>query len=314
MVDGDSPRHLGIAEWGMLITLSLVWGGSFFFNAIAVAEVTTLTVVFARVAGGAVLLWAFIYATGGRMPGDALTWSAFFGMGLLNNAIPFSLIVWGQSHAASGVAAILNATTPVFAVLVAHGFTTDERLTPMKLGGVLLGLAGVVVLIGVDALANLGVALFAQLAFVGASICYAFAGVFGRRFRALGVTPVQTAAGQVTASSLLMLPLVAIVDRPWTLPLPSASALGAIIGLAALCTAFAYILYFRILAVAGAVNLLLVTLLVPVSAIVLGTVFLDEHLAARHIAGMAIITLSLVAIDGRLPARIAGRVLKRAVG
>ncbi len=314
MRDGDSPRHLGIAEWGMLVTLSLIWGGSFFFNAVAVAEVPTLTVVFARVAGGAVLLWAFIHLAGGRMPRDAFTWSAFFGMGLVNNVIPFSLIVWGQSHVASGIAAILNATTPVFTVLVAHWLTVDERLTPMKLGGVVLGLAGVVILIGVDALANLGVALFAQLAFVGASISYAFAGVFGRRFRSLGVTPVQTAAGQVTASSILMLPLVAMVDQPWNLPLPGAGAVGAIAGLAALCTAFAYILYFRILAVAGAVNLLLVTLLVPVSAVLLGSVFLHEQLEPRHVAGMAIIALSLAAIDGRLPSRIARLVTSRVEG
>ncbi len=306
-MDGASARPMGTVEWALLVTLSVIWGGSFFFNALAVAELPTFTVVFLRVAGGAATLWVVIHASGGRMPAQRRVWMAFLGMGLLNNAIPFSLIVWGQSHVASGIAAILNATTPVFTVLVAHFLTLDERLTPSRIAGVVLGFAGVVVLIGADALEHFGVAVVAQLAFVGASISYAFAGVYGRRFRDLGVTPIQTAAGQVTASSCLLLPVAILTDRPWTLAMPGAEVIAAVVALAILCTALAYVLYFRILAAAGAVNLLLVTLLVPVSAVVLGALILDERLEARHFAGMAIIAASLVAIDGRLPARFARR-------
>jgi len=155
------------------------------------------------------------------------------------------------------------------------------------------------VMIGVDALANPGVNVLGQLAILCAALAYAFAGVFGRRFRKMGVTPVQTAAGQVTASALFLLPVALLADRPWQGAVPSAAALAAVAGLALLCTAFAYILYFRILATAGAVNLMLVTLLVPVSAILLGIAFLGESLAPRHLFGMAAIAAGLAAIDGR---------------
>jgi drug/metabolite transporter (DMT)-like permease len=233
------------------------------------------------------------------MPRDWQTWAAFFGMGLLNNAVPFCLIVWGQTHIASGVASILNATTPLFTVVVAHFLTRDEKMTGGRLAGVLLGLVGVAVLIGGAAIQSLGVAVIAQLACLGAALAYAFAGVFGRSFRALGVAPMATATGQVTASSIMLLPVMMIVDRPWTLATPSIDAMAALLGLALLSTALAYILYFRILASAGATNVLLVTFLVPVSAILAGVLLLGEVLQAKHLAGMALIGLGLAAIDGR---------------
>jgi drug/metabolite transporter (DMT)-like permease len=232
-------------------------------------------------------------------------------MGLLNNAIPFSLIVWGQSHIASGLAAILNATTPLFTVLVAHLLTTDEKLTAGRILGVIIGLAGVAIMIGGDALDTLGVNVTAQIACLAAALSYALAGVFGRRFRAMGVTPLETAAGQVTASSLVLLPMMMIVDKPWSLPVPSASTIGALVGLAALSTSLAYILYFRILATAGATNLLLVTFLIPVSAIILGTCFLDEGIHARQLLGMTLIGCGLVAIDGRPWRRLTGNLPRR---
>lgn len=220
-------------------------------------------------------------------------------MGLLNNAIPFSLIVWGQSQITAGVASILNATTPLLTVVVAHVVTADEKITPARLMGVLLGLAGVVVVIGADALSSLGVQTVAQLACLAAALSYAFAGVFGRRFRTMGVSPLVTAAGQVTASSVTLIPVMLVVDRPWELPGPSLGTILACLGLAALSTALAYVLYFRILATAGATNLLLVTFLVPVSAILLGVVFLQETLLPNHLTGMALIGLGLATIDGR---------------
>jgi len=225
-------------------------------------------------------------------------------MGLLNNAIPFTLFVVAQSTIGSGLAAILNATTPIFGVVVAHLVTRDERLTPSRMAGVLLGVAGVAVMVGPSALGGLGRDLGAQLACLGAAVSYACAGVYGRRFPRLGLAPAATAAGQLSASTLLILPLALLIDRPWMLPVPGPTVFAAVLGLALASTAFAYVLYFRILALAGATNLLLVTFLIPVSAILLGVVGLGEVLLPRQVAGMALIGCGLAAIDGRLPDRL----------
>ena len=299
-------RPMTAREWGMLLTLSLVWGGSFFFNEIAVRQLPVFTVVVCRVALAAVILLAVLRLTGQRLPRGGKVWAAFFGMGLLNNVIPFSLIVAGQQSVASGVASILNAATPLFGVIFAHLLTQDEKLTPLKLAGVIVGFLGVAVMIGPDAISGLGGNLAAQMMILAGAASYAFAGIFGRRFKAMGVLPMATATGQVIASSIILLPLVLVIDRPWTLPAPGWDAIAALIGVAAISTAFAYFLYFRILASAGATNLLLVTFLIPISAILLGTAFLSEALLPRQIAGMALIGLGLSLIDGRLWRRLGG--------
>jgi drug/metabolite transporter (DMT)-like permease len=291
---------MGPREWAMLIVLSVVWGGSFFFVGVAVKEWPPLTIAGLRVALAALALHAVLKITGTPLPRERAVWRAFFGMGLLNNVIPFSLMVWGQGHIASGLAAILNAATPLFTVLVAHAFTRDERLTGPRLSGVLVGFAGVAVMIGTDALASLGVHVLAQLAVLAGTVSYAFAGVYGRRFRALGVQPLVTATGQVTASSLVLLPLALVFEQPWRMGVPSGATAAAILGLALVSTAFAYILYFRILARAGATNVILVTFLIPVSAILLGATLLGERLELRHFAGMVLIGVGLALIDGRL--------------
>ena len=299
-------RPMTAREWGMLLTLSLVWGGSFFFNEIAVRQLPVFTVVVCRVGLAAVILLAVLRLTGQRLPRSGKVWAAFFGMGMLNNVIPFSLIVAGQQSVASGVASILNAATPLFGVIFAHLLTQDEKLTPLKLAGVIVGFLGVAVMIGPDAISGLGGNLAAQMMILAGAASYAFAGIFGRRFKAMGVSPMATATGQVIASSIILLPLVLVIDRPWTLPAPGWDAIAALIGVAAISTAFAYFLYFRILASAGATNLLLVTFLIPISAILLGTAFLSEALLPRQIAGMALIGLGLSLIDGRLWRRRGG--------
>ena len=299
-------RPMTAREWGMLLTLSLVWGGSFFFNEIAVRQLPVFTVVVCRVALAAVILLAVLRLTGQRLPRSGKVWAAFFGMGMLNNVIPFSLIVAGQQSVASGVASILNAATPLFGVIFAHLLTQDEKLTPLKLAGVIVGFLGVAVMIGPDAISGLGGNLAAQMMILAGAASFAFAGIFGRRFKAMGVSPMATATGQVIASSIILLPLVLVIDRPWTLPAPGWDAIAALIGVAAISTAFAYFLYFRILASAGATNLLLVTFLIPISAILLGTAFLSEALLPRQIAGMALIGLGLSLIDGRLWRRLGG--------
>lgn len=293
-------RTMNAADWAMLIMLSVLWGGSFFFVAVAVTALPPLTIVVLRVGISAAVLWIALRIAGIAVPGGWRVWSAFFAMGFLNNAVPFSLIVWGQSHIASGLAAILNATTPIFTVVVAHFLTADERMTWNRAAGVVVGLAGVIVMVGPVAATGLGVSILAQAAILGAALSYAFAGIFGRRFRSMGLSPMTTAAGQVTASSLLLAPIALLVDQPWTLPVPGLPVWAAILGLAVLSTALAYVLYFRILASAGATNVLLVTLLVPASAILLGSMVLAERLETRHFAGMALIAIGLAVIDGRL--------------
>lgn len=289
---------MGAADWMLLLVLGALWGGSYFFGKVALAQMPPFTVAFGRLGLAAAALDVAVGAAGHRMPGSILAWRAFWIMGLLNNAIPISLILWGQTAIDSGLAAILNASTPLFTVLLAHVFTRDERLTPRKVGGVLFGLAGVAVMIGPQALAGRHRDLLAQLAMLGAAIAYACAGIFGRRFA--GTPPLVTAAGQVTASSLTLLPLSLLVDRPWLLPLPGARTWAALAGLAFLCTALAYVIYFRILATSGASNLLLVTLLMPVNAVLLGIAFLGEHVEPRHVAGMTLIAVGLAIIDGRI--------------
>lgn len=291
---------MGRREWLLLAVLSVLWGGSFLFQGVAVRELPTLTIVVARVGIAALVLFAALRLARIPMPRQPAAWRAFAVMGLLNNAVPFSLIVWGQAEIASGLAAILNATTPMFTVLVAHAFTADERLSAGKLAGIGLGIAGVAVMLGWDALGGLGGDVAAELAVLAAAASYAFAGVYGRRFAAMGIAPLATATGQVTASSLMLLPVMLMVERPWTLAMPSAATLAAVLALAVLSTALAYALYFRILAAAGATNLLLVTLLIPVSAVALGIALLGEAPQVQHFAGMALIGAGLLVIDGRV--------------
>jgi len=300
----QTKASMGAKEWVMLIALSVLWGGSFFFNGIAVRELPSLTIVLARVGIAAVSLWVMLALLHIRMPRITGLWPAFFGMGLLNNAIPFALFVWGQHHIASGLVAILNATTPLFTVIVAHFLTRDEKLSASKLVGVGLGLLGVTLMLGAEWLAGLGTGLLAQLACLAAALSYAIAGVFGRRFKRMGVPPLATATGQVTASSLLMLPLVLMLDHPWTLTTPSLGTWAALLAIGVASTALAYILYFRILAAAGATNLLLVTFLIPVSAILLGSFFLGESLESKHFIGMGLIGFGLSLIDGRIAGQL----------
>lgn len=297
---------MGTREWLLLLVLSLLWGGTFFFVEVALAELPPIAIVAARVGIAAIVLNAVVLATGRRMPGCARRWRQFLVMGLLNNAIPFSLIFWGQTQITGGLAAILNAATPLFTVVLAHFLTADERLTAGRLAGAAIGLIGVATIVGVDAAAGLGTAILGQIAVVAAALSYAFAGIYGRRFQ--GLPPLVPAAGQLTASAALMLPAALLLERPWDLALPSVETWAALIALALMSTALAYVLYFRILAAAGAGNLLLVTLLIPASAILLGSVFLGERLEPRQIAGMALIGLGLAAIDGRLARYLVARI------
>ena len=285
-------------EWAMLVTLSVLWGGSFFFAEIALESLPPLTIVTLRVGLAAITLWLVVLALKLPIPNSTPIWIAFLTMGLLNNVLPFSLIVWGQSQISSGLAAILNATAPLFGVIVAGILLRDESATPLKIMGVVVGFAGVIVMMDLSSIATSS--LLAQLAILAAALSYACASVYGRRFKATGLNPILVAAGQVTGSTLLLLPIALWVDGNNPYANVPTQVWAAIISLAVFSTAAAYILYFKLLASAGATNILLVTLLVPVSAILLGWLFLEESLQTPHIIGMAMIALGLSAIDGRL--------------
>lgn len=290
-------QRMTALDWLMLAILSVLWGGSFFFNKLALAQWPPTAVLLARVGLAALSLLVIVRLAGLSMAVGRRVWLAFFGMGVLNNVIPFSLFLWGQQQIASGLAAILNAMTPIFAVLVMHAFG-GERATPLKIAGIAAGFCGVAILIGPDALAGLGLNLLAQMACVVATISYAFSGLLGRRFREL--PPLVTAAGQLSASTLIAIPIVLVLHPPWTLPVPSLQGALALAGLALISTALAYVIFFKIMRSAGSSNVMLVTFLIPVSAIVLGVGLLGETLLPRHFGGMAAIFAGLALIDGRL--------------
>lgn len=299
-----APQSINIqmkpVEWGLLLLLALVWAGSFLFNGIAIRELPVLTIVVGRVGIASLILLLVLRWRAEPLPRDAGIWRAFLFMGLFNNVLPFCLIVWGQGHISSGQAAILNAMTPIFTAVVAHLLTSDEKMSAARLGGILTGCAGVAVMVGTELASGDGQILAAQCALLGAAISYGFGAVFGRRFRGLGVSPMMTATGQVIMSSLILLPLWLLIDRPWGLAVPGPAAIMAVIGIASLSTAFAYWLYFRILATAGATNLSLVTVLIPPGAIILGILVLDEVLLPRHLVGLGLIIAGMFVTDGRI--------------
>lgn len=289
-------------EWSLLLLLSAIWGGSFYFFAILIKELPVFIIVFFRVFLATAALWLVVLAKRMKPPKGWAQWKDYFVMGLLNNVIPFSLIVWGESRVAPGLAAVLNATTPFFTVLIAHAFTANERLSWYRLAGALTGLIGVAALVGVDSIKLLGSDLVMQLAIVLAAIFYGFSAVWARRFS--NMPPIVNAASQTAASSVMLLPLMLVFDHPWALPMPSNLALFSQLGLALMCTAVAYILFFTILKRAGSTNISLVTFLVPISAIILGAVLLNEQITLNHILGMAVIGVGLALIDGRIPAKL----------
>lgn len=294
-------------DWLALWTLSLLWGGSFLFNELALVGVPPVSIVWGRVVLAALILTLALRLAGQGLPGRR-HWGALAVMGLLNNILPFTLFVLAQGAITGALASVLNATTPLFTVLVAHVATRDERLTPLKAAGVGLGFAGVVAMMAGE---DLGGEVPAMAACLGAALSYGFAGVWGRRFRAAGISPLQTAAGMLGASAMMMTPVWLIADRPWAMVSsetgPGAGPVGAVVALAVLSTALAYLLFFRILARAGATAVSLVTFLIPLSAAGLGWAVLGERLGLPDVLGLALILGGLALIEG-------GRVRRAAAG
>ena len=287
-------------DWLILGTLALIWGAGFFLIGVAVRHVPTFTYVLARLTLASATMLAFLWWRGEPLGLPRRVWGAIILLALINTALPFTLFGWAQTHIASGLASILNATTPIWGVIVAHLFTSDENITPRKAAGILVGFAGVALMIGPGLFASLGSDVLAQLACVAAAMCYAVAGVWARRFKAMGVSPLSVTTGQLLVGALMMLPVSLIADQPWNLSWPPLEAIAAIVAVAIVCTALGYVLYFKLIESSGATNALLVTLLVPPTAILLGVMFLGETIAPVDFAGLALIGLGLAAIDGRL--------------
>ena len=292
----ESPL-MGLKDWGLILFLSVIWGGSFFFIQVALKELPPLTLVLSRVGLASLILVAVCRFKEKQIPSSPGIWGAFFLMGALNNTIPFCLIVWGQTHIQSGMASILNATTPIFGVVLAHFLTREERLTSNRIIGVILGWTGVATLIGIEFLRGFGMEILGQVAVLAAAFSYACAAIFGRRFR--DIHPLVVATGMVCSSAIMMLPLALVLEQPWHLS-PGPITVAAILSLASLSTALAYIIYFKVLATSGPTNILLVTFLIPISAIALGNLFLGERLGWEAFVGMGLIFTGLAVMDGRV--------------
>lgn len=293
------------ADWLLLAFLSVLWGATYFFIAVAVPEVPAFTLVLARVGLAALVLVPVVYLLGYRLPSTLDAWQPFLVQALINNVVPFTLMVWGQQRIASGLAAVLNATTPLFTLIVAR-LLAGEALTANRLTGILLGIAGVAVLMGPEVLDANASSLLGMICILGTALFYALSALWMRRFR--DVPPLVTSAAQLTCSTVLLLPMAAYADRFWLLPAPSPTVLLAVLGLALLSTALAYIVFFRISATAGPGNVMLVTLLIPATATLLGVLILGETLSSHQVIGAVVIASGLVVIDGRLVARLSRKV------
>lgn len=290
--------HMGPVEWALVVLHSVLWGSAFFFVDLAKAELPATTITALRLIPAVTVLAAIALAAGHSLSPLIGDWRRYLILAAINNYIPFVLIIYGQSQVTGGIAAVFNATTPLFAIVLAHLVTHDEKLRANRLAGIVIGIAGVAVLSGGIVAGASAASLLAPLALLGAAFCYAAAGVFSRGFA--GTHPYVVATGQMAYSLMIAVPIMLILDRTWEKPMPSATALAAMGGMGLFGSALASLCYFTVLRRAGATNALLVTLLLPVTPMALGALFLGQSLSLREAAGAALIGLALVIIDGRI--------------
>lgn len=288
-------------HWLMLLVLSMLWGGGFMFIKIALrGGIAPFSIVACRVGVGALALGAILYVTRTRLPRSLAVWRAFFIMGALNNLVPWMMVAWAQTQIPSALAAILNAPTPLITAVLAHFLTADEKLTRQKFTGVVAGILGVALVVGPGVLGGMDKTAMAQLICASATLSYAASGIYGRVFGSMNVAPIAAAFGQQLMVACVIIPVALVVDEPWSLPMPQLSAFGAVLALGVIGTALPYILFYRLLAEAGATNLMLVNLLIPGWAVALGAIVLGERLPPTAFAGMALVAFGLAIIDGRL--------------
>ncbi|MFZ1737415.1 DMT family transporter [Sphingorhabdus sp.] len=297
-----SPK-LDATGWGLIAILSILWGGAFFLIEVGLRSYSPNILVFMRLALAVPPMWIVMRLMGERLPTDPKSWALLMVVGALNCALPFILFFWGQQYLDSGYASILNATTPIWGVVVAHFMTHDEKATPARIVGVLVGMAGIIVMVGPDAMKGLSKNLLAQIACIISTLFYSFAAIYGRRLSQTQMTPMVVATGQTAMAALFMLPVVLLFDQPWAMAMPRLDSTLAGVTLALLSTALAYILYFRLIDRAGASNAQLVAFLMPILAVILGIAFLGESLSSGQIAGAGLIAVGLAILDGRLVAR-----------
>ncbi len=300
-----NAQKLDWLGWSILLLLGTLWGGSFFFAKVALAEIAPITLVFLRVGIAAVGMWGYLLITKQAIPLSAKWIGSFLVLGFVNNVVPFSLIFWGQQYIAAGLASVLNAFTPIFTMLVMQVLSTEEKLTVTKLVAATIGIIGVAIMVGADALSGASGQILPQFAVLGAALCYAFGALVIMRMKKL--PPAALATGQLTASTILLVPAVLYAAPVEQLMQASAMTWASVLILALACTGFAFILYIQLFKLAGATNAASVTLVIPVSAIMLGAIFLNERLETNHWVGMAAIFTALLLIDGRLTRRLAGK-------
>lgn len=306
-----SDLRMSVRDWGLLLLLSVLWGGTFFFTSIALKEVDPFWLAYGRVSIAALTLSVGVFLLGLKLPARLSEWRAFITLAIFGNAIPFTLFAWAQTRIPGGLAAILNAMVPIFTILLAHVLTKDEKITLQRLTGVIAGVLGVATIVGPSALSGHSDQLWAEAAALCAALCYALAGVYGRRFG--GYQPLVISFTQLAIGSVLLLPVTLIFGGPLLAPPPSLTAVASIAAIGAVSTALGFIIYFSILRRAGATNAGLVTVLIPVSAILLGVMFLGEVLVPRQYAGLALIAAGLLIIDGR-PLQMLSSALQRFPG
>lgn len=282
----------------LLLGLATVWGGSFFFMKVALAEVPPLTTSLHRIFWAVPVLYLIVWFQKISMPRSIRTWACYLVMGALNNAIPFSLICWGQVNIGSGLASILNSTTAFFGVIVAGVLLVDEALTPRKVIGAVFGIFGVAVVMGLEALTRFDLGNLSQMAILAAAFSYSLAGVWGKKFLS-GYAPVMNAFGMLVGSTVLMIPVALFSDGMPEMSL-SMPVWASLLAVAIFSTAVAYLLYFKILLRAGSANLMLVTLLIPPIAVGLSVAFLGEKMGTEALLGFGLIAIGLLVTDGRL--------------
>jgi drug/metabolite transporter (DMT)-like permease len=290
-------------DWGLIITLAVLWGSGFILIEIGLRSVPPNTLAFARMALAVPPLLLLLKMRKEALPRDIKSWEMLTIVGLLNVVIPFILFYWGMTQISTGLASILNATTPLWGVVAAHFLTRDEKATPARVIGVLFGVAGIAVMIGIDALKGMSSGILAQIACLIATLCYTLGSIYGRRFGQSGMTPLSIATGQVITSAIILLPIALFTDAPLSLPMPGIDFWLSTLAMALFSTSLAYYLFFNLVESAGASNSLLVTFLIPIVAVVLGAVFLGERFSVNQGAGVVLIAMGLVLLDGRVLAR-----------
>lgn len=298
----QSPKLDGTG-WLLIGILSILWGGAFFLIEVGLRSYPPITLVFMRLVLAVPPMWIAMRLMGQHLPSEPRVWGLLAIVGALNCALPFILFFWGQQYLESGYASILNATTPLWGVITAHFLTSDEKATPARIIGVLIGMAGIVVMVGPEAMKGLSNNLLAQIACIISTIFYSFAAIYGRRLSQTELTPIAVATGQTMIAALMMVPVVVLIDQPWTMAAPRLDSTLAGLTLALFSTALAYTLYFRLIDRSGASNAQLVAFLMPILAVILGIAFLGESLSGGQIAGAALIAVGLAILDGRLVAR-----------